>query len=84
MLRMPFVKLLSPGPGGLTPMLTPEKPLYYSEATPHLILGVHSFFSSVRFCFDLHFLNKWFSLHFPFAVEANGIQEEAVTRSLSR
>jgi hypothetical protein len=43
MLRMPFVKLLSPGPGGLTPMLTPEKPLYYSEATPHLILGVHCF-----------------------------------------
>jgi len=41
---MPFIKLFSPGPSGLMPMLTPKRPLCYSEATQHLILGVHSLF----------------------------------------
>jgi hypothetical protein len=79
---MPFIKLFSPGPSGLMPMLTPEKLLCYSEATQHLILGVHH----LLYCklphdiFDLGQLNKYFAVHLHYAVAVNGIQAVAVIR----
>lgn len=63
-------------------MLTPEKLLCYSEATQHLILGVHH----LLYCklphdiFDLGQLNKYFAVHLHYAVAVNGIQAVAVIR----
>lgn len=84
---MPFIKLFSPGPSGSMPMLTPEKLWCYSEATQHLISGVHRLFycNLPHDIFHLGRLNNFFfALHRHSAVADNGIQAVAVTRRVNQ
>lgn len=86
MLKMPFIKLFSPGPSGLMPILTPKKPLCYSEDTQHLILGVHCHFcyKLPHAIFDLCHLTKYIALHLHYTVAVNGIQVGVATRRVNQ